>query len=732
MANATIPDSVPSNPGGTGSTITVTLPTHSAGQVIKIGIGNTGNTLWTGNPAGWTRLDQKQVGTSANGLVQTFFQRLVLPGDTLPLANPTFTLGATVSRMAFAWAEDGASKEGVFTLPAWSARAFNTGTANPVRPGTITTPAPEGLITTVYFQRAATNAPDPSGYTQDEEVIISGTLVGNLSHKTVADQQTVLSNQDASPTSGVRWCAAIFCTPSDDYSYYRSASQATATGTFVTPGLPAGTTATDVKGNRDFMIITVEGAGSTNLSMQDGAWTEIGTWDTTTSGGGSTVSKFWTYMTGTPPSRQANRTGSGEISANICTYYNTHQSSPVGAANVRQNASSTSGTWDAFTRSFTKVTINASCVADATPSYTSPAGWTERSDGNGISTADQIFEAAGSTASASFTLSSASPNAAGLVEIKSHASESAAATLERSAALDGVGGIASSATFFTILERNTAVSVTASVTVAGARVVDGSSAIGAAGDIASAGEAFTLIEGAAALDVAGAITVSGVRVFDRSTETSVAASITVAAEFFSILERSVALDGAASVTVAGARMVDASIAFDGDGAITVSGEAFTLFEAAAAVSTSAAIVSSREFFSVLQTSAAVDATAAIDVSGVRVVSAASMIDAAGFVSVSGTVISGSGTHERSVSFDAVVATISSGLTIRERSVVIGTAVEIVTGYQRELLRATGIAATVTIAAAAVIDGGVVFNPTNVFNTDREMRILSISREGRIG
>jgi hypothetical protein len=109
-----------------------------------------------------------------------------------------------------------------------------------------------------------------------------------------------------------------------------------------------------------------------------------------------------------------------------------------------------------------------------------------------------------------------------------------------------------------------------------------------------------------------------------------------------------------------------------------------------------------------------------------------MIDAAGFVSVSGTVISGSETHERSVSFDAVVATVSSGLTIRERGVVIGTAVEIVTGYQRELLRAVGITATVTIAAAAVIDGGVVFNPTNVFNTDREMRILSISREGRIG
>ena len=417
MANATTRDSTATNPGGTGTTITTTLPTHAAGDVIKIAIGNTGNTLWTGNPAGWTRVQQLQVGTSANGILITVFQRRVLAGDSIPFANPTFTLGATVTRIAFAWAEDGASEEGVFSLSAWAARAMNTGTSNPIRPSTITTPAPEGLITTVYFQRAATNAPDPSGYTQDEEIVISGTLVGNLAHKTVADQATVLSNQDASPTSGVRWGAAIFCTPSADYPYYRSASQATANGTNVTPALPAGTTATDVNSNKDFMIITVEGAGSTTLSMQDGAWTEIATWDTTTSGGGSTVSKFWAYMTGTPPGRQANRTGSGEISAQICTFYNCKQTSPIGSVNARQNASSTTSTWNALTRNSTKAIVQSTCVADGVPTFTSPTGWNERTDGLGISTADQIYDPTGSSASAAFTLSSASPTLVGLVEI---------------------------------------------------------------------------------------------------------------------------------------------------------------------------------------------------------------------------------------------------------------------------------------------------------------------------
>lgn len=213
MAAPTIRDSTLTSPGGTGPTITVVLSTHAAGDVIYIPIGNTGNVLWAGNPAGWSRVDQRSVGTSSNGLVGTVFRRRVLAGDTLPLANPVFTLGATVTREAFALSVDDSFEAGAFAHPAWSVHGFITGTNNPIRPPSITTGTFDSLILHFYFQRAATNAPDPTTYTQNEEIVISGTLVGNAASKTVAARSTVLSNQDASPTSGVRWSAGIIAIP---------------------------------------------------------------------------------------------------------------------------------------------------------------------------------------------------------------------------------------------------------------------------------------------------------------------------------------------------------------------------------------------------------------------------------------------------------------------------------------------------------------------------------------
>lgn len=213
MAAPTIRDSTPTNPGGTGSTITVVLPAHAAGDIIYITIGNTGNVAWAGNPANWLRVDQRTIGTAANGLVGSLFRRRVLAGDTLPLANPVFTLGATVTREAFALSVDSAFEEGAFGHVSWSAHGFATGTANPIRPASITTPTFDSLVLHFYFQRSATNAPDPATYIQNEEIIISGTLVGNAASKTVAARGTVLSNQDASPTSGVRWTAGIIAIP---------------------------------------------------------------------------------------------------------------------------------------------------------------------------------------------------------------------------------------------------------------------------------------------------------------------------------------------------------------------------------------------------------------------------------------------------------------------------------------------------------------------------------------
>jgi hypothetical protein len=409
--------SVATNPGGTGTTIVPTLPTHAVNDVVEIFVGNTGNVTWTA-PAGWTRKHQSTVGTSSTGLVGTLLYRRVLSGDTLPLSSPTCSLGATVTRSAVALTIRGSDVEGVYTLPEWAATNTTTGTANPVRPPTVVTPAPEMMVHHYYCQRSATNAPEPSGYTQNQEVIISGTLVVNVSEKNVADQNTSLANQDVSPTSGVRWVGMISCAPSPDYVYYRSGAQANATATSVTPALPTGTSSSDWRGNKDLIVATVEAAGTAPSPNTPADWTEIVSWSTTTSGGATTVRKYWCLFDGSMD-RQFNRSGSGEISACLTTYRNPHQTAPIGASDADGRASSTTSTFDAITRTYTKSTVQATDVADGVPTFTSPSGWTERMDGLGITCSDQVYDAAGSSASASFTLSTASPTLVGLVEIKS-------------------------------------------------------------------------------------------------------------------------------------------------------------------------------------------------------------------------------------------------------------------------------------------------------------------------
>lgn len=419
MAAPTVFASAVSNPGGTGSTLTGTVSSHAANDYLIFLVKNTGNVLWAGNPAGWNRIDQRSVGTSSNGIVGTWFWKKAASGSE---SNPSFTLGATVTRAAICWTVRGADLEGAFTLPEWGARGFATGTSNPIRPPAVTTLHPEMLVLIGYGQRSATNAPDQTNYTQDQEIVISGTLVLNASERTVSTQ-TALSNQDASPTSGVRWAAGILCIPSPDYVYYRSGSQAlTASGTSATPALPTGTSSSDTSSRKDCIIATVEAAGTPTISPNTGAdWTQIaGEWETTTSGNGTTVRKYWTLYDGSLD-RQFNRSTTGKIFVYFSVYRNTDQTNPIGAIEAQQNASSTTSTFPALTRAETKSTVQATCVADATPTFTIPSPWIERNDANGIICADQSFNAGGQVASGSFTLSSASPTACGLVEVLSHA-----------------------------------------------------------------------------------------------------------------------------------------------------------------------------------------------------------------------------------------------------------------------------------------------------------------------
>lgn len=377
---------------------------------------NTGNTTWT-IPAGWTSLDQRTVGTSSTGIVGTWFWKKATSGSE---TNPACTLGATVTRAAIAWTVRGADVEGVFTLAEWNAKGFATGTANPVRPATVTTLAPDMLVLHGYGQRSATNAPDPSGYTQDQEVVISGTLVLNGAERTVTAAQTSLTNQDASPTSGVRWAAGILCIPSPDYVYYRSGSQAlTASGTSATPSLPTGTSSSDWRTNKDCIIATIEAAGTPTISPQVGGdWAEITGWATTTSGDGTTIKKYWALYDGSI-STQFNRSTTGEIFVYLSTYRNTDQTSPIGNVATQQNASSTTSTFPSLGRSESKSTAQITCIADGTPTFTSPSPWTERNDSNGVTCSDQPFDTIATVSSGSFTLSAANATAAGTMEILS-------------------------------------------------------------------------------------------------------------------------------------------------------------------------------------------------------------------------------------------------------------------------------------------------------------------------
>lgn len=716
MAFASVFDSTATNPGGTGSTITVALPTHAVGDIIYISIGNTGNTLWTGNPTGWNRVQQVQVGTATNGLVGTFFWRKIVSGDTLPLANPVFALGATVTREAFARTVRGSDLEGPFTLPEWSARAYNTGTANPVRPGTITTPAPEGLILLDYFQRSSTNAPDQSGYTQDEEIIISGTLVGNATEKTVADQRTTLTNQDASPTSGVRWVAGIACIPSPDYVYYRAGTAAlTASGTSATPNLPTGTSSSDNRGNKDLIVATIEVAGTPTISPNTPAdWTEIAGWATTTSGNGSTIKKYWTLYDGTVD-RQFNRSTTGEIYVYLSTYRNTRQTNPIGSTATQQNASSTSSAWPSMARSATKATIQATCIADGVPTYTAPATWVERNDGNGTTCADQSFDAVGTVSSASFTLSTASPTAAGLLEIES---VSSAGELQRTATVDGAGAISTSATFLSVESRSALVNVSGEVISAGARVVSRSVSVDVSASVESAGTVSspsTTFERSCSVDASSVIAsaASFFSIVESNSVISGAADIASAATFFSTLERASLLTVTAGVDAAGAffTTLERAVVIDAAGGIQSSGTFFSLLERSTAISISASIESNANFFTTLAASALVECSAAIEGDG--------LID------------TGAATHERSAALDSVVSVSVSGsfFSILERTGACNAFVNITTVGQKGLLRTSMINALGLI----VVSGGeptIEFHPKGRGRVGRENRTQAIGAENR--
>ena len=761
MANPTVFDSTLTNPGGTGSTITAILSTHAVGDIVYICVGNTGNTLWTGNPAGWTRIQQVQVGTSANGLLGTWFWHKVVSGDSLPLTNPTFTLGATVSRIAVARTIRGSDIESPFLLTEWGSRAYNIGTANPVRPAVIATNAPEMLVLHDYFQRAATNAPDPTGYTQDEEIVISGTLVGNASEKNVANQATTISNQDASPTSGVRWVAGIIAIPSPDYVYYRAGSQAlTASGTSATPTLPTGTSASDNRGNRDLIIATIECAGTPTISPQVGGdWTQITGWNTTTSGNGSTVRKYWALYDGSI-NTQFNRSTTGEIFVYLSTYRNTDQSSPIGSLTVQQNTSSSTPPFPSLTRSGTKSTVQITGVADATPAWSPPAPWLERNDSNGLSCADQPYNATGSVTGANFSLSAAGPTATGTMEI---VSVSGVIEHTRSAAFDAAGSVSTSATFFSIFSRSALHNTAASVSVSGVRKLSRATAIGASGNISSAGAASTpvttfersssvastgqivsagsflsVFNRNLVLDGAGAIQSAStfLSTFTRSASVVVAGSVESAAAFLSILQRSSAVDASAAIQASSLFFSELgrSVAVQVTGSIESAATFISTLGRSAQFDVDAGLEVSAQFFSTLERSISFDCTSGVDSAGLFFTTSesSSSADAAVIIQSIGQVQSGSAEIERAALLDGNTTISVAGVffTTIEQGGLINAVGGVLSNGQKETSRSISLNCTASIVTTVAAVPSVEFHPTRLASVAKENRTQSIGTETR--
>lgn len=404
-------------PAGTGTTLVPTIPSHQEDDVLILQAG------WKGNQAptaltGWTLYFSQATGTATTGCGQGVWWRRVGVGETV--TSPTLTIGTTaVERRGIVYCIRGADIDNP-SNSFWQKQQTVGNSATPTPPS-ITTLAPNYLLLHLVTCRGNSAVTPPTGYNEEQDTAEGTTICVEGSTKTQTTAAAV-SGQAATITSN-RWVAAIIAIPSPDYPYFRSQTSTTATATSVTGTLPTGTTAADFYGRKDLIIATVQAAGGSAITVAPSVpadWTEITSWNGNTSGDGTKVKKYWALYDGSI-SLQFTRSTSGEIAVCLTTYRNAHQTTPIGNVTAKGNASSTTSAWDTQSRSATKSTVTATCIADGTPNYTSPTDWTECADGNGITVANRTFESDGQTDSAAFTLSVASPTAVGLVEVLSHA-----------------------------------------------------------------------------------------------------------------------------------------------------------------------------------------------------------------------------------------------------------------------------------------------------------------------
>lgn len=414
------------SPAGTGTTLVPTIPSHQEDDVLIFQGG------WRGNQApttltGWTHWFTSPTGTATNGCTQGVWWRRVAPSETV--TSPTLTIGTTaVERRGIVYCIRGADIDN----PAntfWQKQQTVGNSATPTPPG-ITTLAPNYLLLHLVTCRGNSAITPPTGYNEEQDSAEGTTICVEGSTKTQATAATV-SGQAASISSN-RWVAAIIAIPSPDYPYFRSQTSTTASGTTVTGTLPTGTIDTDFYGRADGMLAIVKGAGAgLTLTATDAAWVNVASWDLNTSTGSDSIEVFAAeYAAGR--SLQFSRSGSGNIAVQLLTYRNIHQTAFIGNSSAKTQTG-TPSTFDSQARQNTKSTVVTAIIADADTNnvHTAPSGFTERSDGLGIGTADRTYEDGGATPSGSWSTTNAA-NVVGLIELLSHAGVTAQLQAPRS------------------------------------------------------------------------------------------------------------------------------------------------------------------------------------------------------------------------------------------------------------------------------------------------------------
>lgn len=403
-------------PTGTGTTCPSTVPTHQEDDILIAQFG------WRGNQnatvlTGWNHYFTSPTGTASNGCTQGLWWRRVAPAETV--TAPTLTIGTTaVERKSNIVRIRGADIDN----PAntfWQKQQTVGNNASPTPPG-VSLPAPLYQLLHFVTCRGNSAVTQPTDYTELADVAEGTTLCVEVSFKDQLLSGSV-SGQAASISSN-RWVAAILAIPSPDFPYFRSQTSTTATDTSVTGTLPTGTTDVDFYGRADGMLALVKAAGS-GIAITPGDsinWVNVPNWDIDTSTGSDSIEVFFTeYASGR--SLLFSRPTSGVISVQLLTYRNIHQTAFIGNASAKTQAG-TPSTFDAQARQNTKSTVVSAIVADADTNnvHTAPSGFTEHSDGLGIGTADQIFDAGGTTPSGSWVTTNAA-NVVGLIELLSHA-----------------------------------------------------------------------------------------------------------------------------------------------------------------------------------------------------------------------------------------------------------------------------------------------------------------------